>query len=210
MMMSQDEPFTQPAFDDETTLLSQYPPFTGLRTSLSYYLPLGDLTKYLNKASSFDSTVDALVVVYRTTTEPVKADKGPKHWFTKLRVTQPGFYKQTTLVQVFRGYKPAVPRAEVGDVMLLRSFQVSAMKGGGAALKSQEGSAWCVFKANAKTTGKRPTHARKASRSSEHEGEEMTGPPAEFGDEERKAVEEMKAWWKETQALKNEGAKNKL
>lgn len=200
--MTEEDPFTQA---DASTISANVAPFDGLRTRHGYYTALSQLPKHLNSTSSFDSKVDVIAVVSHATTAAVKAEKGRRDWSTKMRITQPGFYRETTLVQVFRGYKAAVPQADVGDVVLLRTFQVTSMKQGGAALKSPDGSAWCVFKANAKHPGRQLRRGRKSDDlEDEREGEEMTGPIPEFGDAERAAVEEMKAWWRDRKSRKQE------
>jgi hypothetical protein len=171
------------------------PPVPGLRTRFSYYAPLANLPTYMNKSSQYDKCPDLIVLVYRASTDVEKADKGRKDFYTKIRVTQPQYYPATTLVQVFRPFKKVLPTVSAGEVMLLSNFEVTPLRGGGAGLKSTDQSAWCVFKSigSKESNSKKPAWARK----DDDEGEVMSGPPVEFGDEEREEVVKMRQWWVE-------------
>ena len=189
----------------DPTLVSYFQPPTtsakGLRTPLSYYTPLANLATHMNRSSQFDSAVDILAIVYRATSDPMRADKGPKDYFTKLRVTQPGFWPRTTLVTVFRAWKAALPRAVAGDAVLLKCVDVVGLRGGGAGVRSTEGSAWCVWKVQVVASAvegesEKPAWARRETREIV---EEVSGPPVEIGAEERNEAKQLRDWWVEIQ-----------
>ncbi|KAF2663795.1 hypothetical protein BT63DRAFT_112152 [Microthyrium microscopicum] len=198
---------SQPSqFSQVDLLLPPSTPWPGLRTPMSYYVPLANLMTYMNASSQYDSSVDTLAIVYRETSVPARADKGRKDWYTKIRVTQPGFYPKTTLLQVFRPHKEDLPVASKGDVLLCRAFEVIGMKGGGAGMKTANGSAWVVFKGATKDKTKEESPRKKRKTAHAGEGEEtelMSGPPVEYGDEERAEAERLKEWWTDLQAKKS-------
>lgn len=171
----------------------------GLRTPLSYYTPLSQLRPYLNRSSQFDE-VDVLAVVCEAASEPKKAPRGPRHWFTQFRVVDgsvplavpaldgdavggeearaPG-----VRVQCFRGWKDALPLADVGDVVLLRQFEVVGAKDVvGVGVKSSESSGWCVWRFGGAGVSLR-------------DREQVRGPPVEVSNEEREEVRRLKGWF---------------
>jgi hypothetical protein len=156
----------------------------------------------MNRSSQFDSDIDILAIVYRATSDPVRAERGPRDYFTKFRITQPGFWPNTTLVTVFRAWKEALPRAAAGDAVLLRVVDVIGLRGGGAGLKSNEGSAWCIWKTelvpDKSEQGQKPAWAIKTM--TDGVMEEVCGPPVEIGKEERDEAERLRKWWKMEQS----------
>jgi hypothetical protein len=164
----------------------------------------------MNRSSQFDSDIDILAVVYRATSDPVRADKGPKDYFTKFRITQPGFWPRTTLVTVFRAWKEALPTAAAGDAVLLRGMDVLGLRGGGAGLRSNEASAWCVWKTglipDKSEQGRKPAWARRII--TDGVMEEVCGPPVEIGKEERDEAERLRKWWTKVQSDENAVMKN--
>jgi hypothetical protein len=167
-------------------------PASGLRTRTAYYTPLANLVSTLNRFSAYDNLVDVLVIVTRDSTRPLRAEKGPKDYFTKFRVSQPGFWPNTTLVSVFRPFKAALPSAQKGEVVLLRDFDGGSLKGGLVGLISNARSGWCVFKrAESEEDDGRRVREKSVG------AEEARGPPVEFGDEERAEAERLMEWWED-------------
>lgn len=178
--------------DTETTLVAKPErPSIGLSTPIAYYTPLKDLPYFLNRSSQFHSAAnpDILALVTRDSTSPKKADKGPKHSFTTLHVTDLSIYPASTTVQVFRPYAAALPVAQKGDVVLLRSFVVKSLNRQPALISGEE-SAWCVWKYGVLLWGKsRAPFAEVMAR------EEVKGPGVERGEGEWKEVERLRAWY---------------
>jgi Telomeric single stranded DNA binding POT1/CDC13 len=200
----------------------------GFRTALSYYTPVAALPNYLNSSSPFDQSADILAIVSKASAAPKRADKGPRDYFTQFSIvdrtlTEPDS-KHEVRVQVFRPWKAALPKAEVGDVVLLRQFEVLGARGGiGVSLRSGEDSAWCVWRFNKPsrvpeqasqnkywdaehhkpiwaTTADEEGRSSQADERSLVEREEVNGPPVEIGKEEREHVDELRHWWQDAKA----------
>jgi hypothetical protein len=168
------------------------PPSIGLSTPVSYYTPLKDLRYFLNRSSQFVEHPDVLALVVSNSTPPKKADKGPKHWSTTISITDLSSFPTTTTVQLFRPYATALPVAEKGDVILLRSFTVKSLNRK-VMLRSGEESAWCVWRYG------KPVWGHKKSRWGEVQArEEIRGPEVEKGADEWGEVERIRGWWLST------------
>lgn len=179
--------------ETESQLAASLPaPSIGLSTPTSYYTPLKDLTYFLGRPSPqfhTSSTPDVLALVVSATTPPKRADKGPRHYNTTLQITDISTFPEVTTVQIFRAFSSALPVAEVGDVVLLRQFQVKSLNRR-AALVSGEESAWCVWRWGKKVWGvKRGECAEVRAR------EEIRGPSVEMGVAEWREVERVRGWW---------------
>jgi hypothetical protein len=199
----------------------------GLLTSLSYYTPLSNLITHLYSQSSqshYDSGIDILAVVSKPTTQPLRADKGPRDYFTTFSITDTAFWPRSVRVQVFRPWKAALPKAQKGDIVLLRSFEAFSAKGNiGVALQSGEGGAWCVWRFGldafkdekvgsdgvdaAEQDLSKPAWGEREGNSEKSlaEREDIRGPPVEIGAEEREHAGSLRDWW-----LENETASKKL
>jgi len=218
----------KPTFDHSLPMSSQTePPETqrttlakfgiGLRTPLSYYTPLTHMYQHLNSTSS---TVDILAVVTRASKPPERAKAGAKDYYTVLSVSDRTHFPKRTQIQIFRPWKGVLPVAERGDVVLLRGFSVISNKAK-PALRSNDSSAWCVWRfddhpslSSFKDKGKAKEDDKKkpawAKRLSGGAGgspfgryvfagmgrEEVKGPPVELGAEEREEVSRLRDWWK--------------
>jgi hypothetical protein len=178
----------------------------GLRTPLSYFSPLSSLRPYVNSPSQFDAELDVLAVVSHKSSDPKRAEKIPRDWYTQFNIVDaslppPDDNTRGVRVQCFRRNKRVLPKAEVGDVVLLRAFEVISAKGGlGTGLRSGESSAWCVWRFDqSEETSEgsyKPVWAQNASASRMViDCEEVNGPPVEIGAEEREEVWRLKAWW---------------
>ena len=177
----------------------------GFSTALSYFTPLSRLDSLLNPSLSqqaFGSanTVDVFAVVTDSTTDPVRAKSGPRDYYTIFRVTDASLSPQTTRVEVFRPFKNTLPAAKGGVVILLRAFAVKS-RNRQPYLISTDASAWCVFTQPSDKT--KPEWARKAGE--EKDAEKMSGPPVEFGQEERDHANDLRAWWEHVRHEKANG-----
>jgi len=189
----------------------------GLRTPLSYYTPLTHLYQHLNSTSSI---IDILAVVTRPSKPPERAKAGPKDYYTVLSVSDRHHLPNRTQIQIFRPWKGALPGAERGDVVLLRGFSVISNKSK-PALRSNDSSAWCVWRFDDHPSLSNVTDKEKAKRDDKKKPawakrlsggagaspfgrnvfagmgrEEVKGPPVELGAEEREEVSSLRDWWK--------------
>jgi Telomeric single stranded DNA binding POT1/CDC13 len=152
------------------------PESKGFTTPHAYFPLLSSLH------SHFNTTVDIMAVSTTRSPKPQRAKSGPKDHFTTLTLTDPPslaashpLTQPITVVQIFRPYAKALPSVLPGDVVLLRAFKVQSQKHKMMLLSTEE-SGWVVFKDN-----------------SEHDV--TSGPPVEFGAEERGFVRGLKVWW---------------
>ncbi|OCL02115.1 hypothetical protein AOQ84DRAFT_443578 [Glonium stellatum] len=177
-------------------------PSQGLRTPLSYYAPLATLPAFLNRAPRApDAALDVLALVTRAAAPVQRAEKGPHDYHTVFSVTDRSTFPAHTLVQVFRPWRRALPAAEPGDVVLLRSFVVRSAKGK-VGLVSGEESAWCVWRFGMEIWG------RRRGEFGELEAREtVKGPPVERGREERMEVERLRGWWEDVVKMEVERGK---
>lgn len=188
----------------------------GLRTPISYFTSLSSLLPYVNSSSPFDSHLDVLATVSQKSSNPRRAKRGPKHWYTQLNIVDASLASvddntQSIRVQCFRPYRNKLPKVEVGDVVLLRAFKViSAKTGLGVGLRSGENSAWCVWRFEQSREASKDNHtplwAQKALEKLA-DLEEVTGPHVEIGAEERQEVWRLKVWW---ESMKKDIEKAKL
>jgi hypothetical protein len=153
-------------------------PKAGLATSLSYYTPLSLVQDH------FSQSVDVLALSTTSSTEPQKAKSGPRDWHTTIHLTERSLQgKQTITAQIFRPYKTALPKAQRGNLVLLRNFKVQSQKRK-CMLLSTDSSAWAVFSVRQERGG--DVSSIDAM---------VAGPPVEYGAEEKDYVVELKKWW---------------
>jgi hypothetical protein len=79
--------------------------------------------------------------------------------------------------------------------------EVVGLKGGGAGVRSTDGSAWCVWKVQvveneAEGESEKPAWAK---RDISETVEEVSGPPVEIGAEERAEAKQLRDWWAKIQ-----------
>jgi hypothetical protein len=206
-----------PPISDFSFTQSQAAQAPGLLTSTSYYTPLSNLFACIripsNSQGYNDNCVDVIAVVSKATTKALRADSGPRDYHTTLSITDELFYPRSLRAQVFRPWRAALPKAEKGDIILLRGFEVFSAKGNvGVGLKSGENAAWCVwhfsdvvsqdaystFTGGTEAEGKPWTKRRQPKQRQivdMVDKEEMRGPPVEFGEEEKEYVMSLREWW---------------
>jgi hypothetical protein len=152
----------------------------GMVTPLSYYTPLPNLFEH------FDQQVDVLAACTSNSRKPTRSKTGPKDYNVTIHLADSFLDGATTITaQVFRPYERALPVVERGQAVLLRAFKVQSQKRK-TMLLSTNSSAWAVFSA--------PDVAAK-----EVEAYELrvksTGPPVEYGSEERVYAKKLIEWW---------------
>lgn len=145
----------------------------ALRTDLSEFTALKVLRYHLNQK------LDVMAIVTSTPAEPQRSKGGPRQYQIAFNITDSSIAPSgVTEVQVFRPYKEALPIVKEGDGILLRNFQVIAIKNKGFALRSEnsEACSWAVFKDGVAKP-------------------EVRGPPVEYGEAEQNHMDAMKKWY---------------
>ncbi|KAL8828942.1 MAG: hypothetical protein Q9170_006383 [Blastenia crenularia] len=166
-------------------------PQTGLRTSHAYYATLSTLS------SHFNTTTSTLAIVLAAT--PIaRATSGPRDFYTTIFIADPSSLPSTsnkeklnsqstpsatgatdpyfTTTSIFRPSRSSLPNPlHQGSVLLLRSFTITSTNRT-PSLLSTNTSAWAIF------TPHNP-------------GPIISGPPVEFGAEERGYVRGLWEWW---------------
>lgn len=142
----------------------------GLRSKFSYFAPLATLVDHYN------ALVDTISIVYEAS--PVaKATSGSKDYFMTIYLTDPSMAGTMLAAQIFRRYKSAMPSVTEGQAILLRDFKVLT-RNHSMTLVSIDSSSWAVF------DGSSPEA-------------KMTGPPVEYGSEERAFASGLRRWYLE-------------
>lgn len=158
----------------------------GLRTSHAYYAPLSTFS------SHFSTTTSTLSVVFAVT--PIlRANSGPRDFYTTAYITDPSSLPATThstpanpaqsliTTSIFRPSRSSLPDPlSAGSVLLLRSFNVTSSNRA-PSLISTNSSAWAVFHPH-------------------NPDPIISGPPIEFGAEERGYVRGLWEWWDQLDA----------
>jgi hypothetical protein len=145
----------------------------GLRSKLSYFAPLATL------ADHYNALVDTISIVYEFS--PVaKGTSGSRDYFITIFLTDPSMAGATLEAQIFRRYKSAMPSVVEGQAILLRDFKVQTHNHS-MILVSVDSSSWAVF------DGSGPDA-------------KMTGPPVEYGSEERAFASGLRRWYSEAGA----------
>ncbi|KAI4257016.1 MAG: hypothetical protein LQ352_001844 [Teloschistes flavicans] len=161
-------------------------PHLGLRTSHAYYSPLSTL------ASHFANQTSTLSIVLASI-PPARAASGPRDFYTTILLTDPSSVASSspptststskatippsvTLARIFRPSHASLPSpCTTGSILLLRSFTVQSTDRRPSLLSSAS-SAWAIF------------HPQKPDPI-------ISGPPLEFGAEERGYVRGLGDWW---------------
>jgi len=136
-------------------------------------------------------------------TNPIeRAKKGQRDFFTSMKIVDSS-QQEGIDMRIFRPYKEALPKVDVGDVILLRSFKTIIVKSTNpeATVKSADpevkyqlvgvstdNSAWAVWKDVGKSSVP-----------------EMTGPPVEFAEEEIDYAKQIRRWYEEDFASSHQG-----
>ncbi|KAL1956836.1 hypothetical protein VTO42DRAFT_6786 [Malbranchea cinnamomea] len=143
---------------------------TGRRTRLAYFCPLSLMPE------NFNTAIDTLTVV--ASTSPVsQADCQPFDNYLTVNVVDPSTEGNTVCARIFCTDRTFLPVTSKGDVILLRSFKVSSVDHKLMLCSTSKESSWAVF----------------------IQGDEnhvqISGPPVEYGDEERAYVSELRRWY---------------
>ncbi|EME43315.1 hypothetical protein DOTSEDRAFT_72659 [Dothistroma septosporum NZE10] len=183
----------------------------GISTQLSYYTPLSGIREKLNASSQTygSNRVDVMAVVVDETSKPQRAKSGPRDHFTVFKITDLSLDAgDCTGVEVFKHWHATLPSAQVGDVILLRSFFVRSKKRQPYLLSGDE-SAWCVWRyaedeADGVVSSSQKGTPTKPKRMRDRNGSftiEIKGPPVEYDrTQERQRAEELRAWWLASQS----------
>ena len=150
-------------------------PLAGLRTSLSYYVPLPSLYQHVN------DRIDVFAICV-SATKPVKAKTGRRDFSQTLYLADPSSSTTSTLIttaNLFRPFARALPSPTPGEVILLRECKVESRQRK-MMLSSTSTSSWAVWRRNV------------GGQAAEME---VKGPPVEVGAEERGFVRGLNAWW---------------
>lgn len=169
------------------------------KTPLAIYQPLSALDRYLGPSDSQGPRpIDVFGVVTSPTSEAAKPKAGPKDWNVILHMSDRSLHPQTVQVQCFRPFASSLPRADVGDVVLLRDFVVK-IRTRQYFLLSAGTSGWLIWRYA------KPDHDSESSLSqhnlsdaadrSQPGNQECRGPPVECGQEEQEHAHQLRQWW---------------
>lgn len=214
-----------PAEEPSTQRLLQARGFT---TPYSYYAPLASLPTH------FHDLVDLIAVNVTVARQIQRAKSGPRDYFLSSRLADSSCGAgETVSLQLFRPYKDALPDCDRGDVLLLRGMKVQTHRippsqrkrlGGkdvaGMQLLSTDSSAWAVFKLAAKGSAPLAADGRPGSKDGNNPSPaskrtpikmdvQISGPPVEFGPEERAFAKGIHKWWVEEGQAQFPDAKSK-
>ena len=141
----------------------------GFRTNLSYFAPLNTIRSHYNNTTSVLGLVITSTAIERATT-------GPKDYHSTIYITDPSSSDppSVTSARIFRPSKFSFPQVQEGDAILFRNFRVVSFRRQ-LGLLSTDSSAWAVFR-----RGEEP---------------QISGPPVEFGAEERGFARGLWDWW---------------
>ncbi|KAJ5665233.1 uncharacterized protein N7477_007681 [Penicillium maclennaniae] len=145
----------------------------GLRSKSSYFAPLATLVDHYN------SLVDTISTVYEAT-PIVKSSSGPRDYFLTVQLTDPSMAGTTLQAQIFRRTKSAMPSLAEGNAILLRDFKVRSHDHS-IMLVSVESSSWAVFDGSSLEA-------------------HVSGPPVEYGSQERAYASGLRRWYTEVGA----------
>lgn len=144
----------------------------GLRTELSYYPRLCTLHEW------FGSTVDIMAIVVEA--RPVsRASSGPGDAYVTIHITDSSMAGATVSVYIFRPNPADLPTVTADNGVILRNFHVQS-HGHAMILSSGDVSAVAVFNYD----------------NEDLSSPEMSGPPVEYGDQERKYLAELRDWYR--------------
>ncbi|KAF7518509.1 hypothetical protein G7054_g13444 [Neopestalotiopsis clavispora] len=133
-------------------------------------------------------SVEVMAVAMMTPPTPVRAKGGPREYVMSFTITDHSISPSGVCeAQLYRPHKESLPQVKHGDVVLLRSFTVVALKGKGYGLRTNEGSSWAVF-------------------DREDEAPQIKGPPVEYGEAETIFAAYLREWY----GLLDDKAKQKL
>lgn len=144
-----------------------------LRTNLGDFTPLKSLRNLASK------TTNILAIATTTPPQPSRPKNGPRDYMVELILTDPSCAPSTVVVaHFFRPHQASLPTVHVGDVVLLRQFQIVSVRKRGFGIRTSEDSAWAVFE-----------------KGDEEMLPQIKGPPVELSDAEVSYAEGLRRWW---------------
>jgi hypothetical protein len=144
-----------------------------LRTNLGDFTPLKSLRNLASK------TTNILAIATTTPPQPSRPKNGPRDYMVELILTDPSCAPSTVVVaHFFRPHQASLPTVHVGDVVLLRQFQIVSVRKRGFGIRTSEDSAWAVFE-----------------KGDEEMLPQIKGPPVEVSDAEVSYAEGLRRWW---------------
>ncbi|KAL4753171.1 hypothetical protein BDW72DRAFT_169463 [Aspergillus terricola var. indicus] len=155
---------------DETSYTPGDRRYPGLRSKLSYFVPLATLIDH------YSALVDTISIVSEAN-PPTKTGSGSKDFIMTIQLTDQSMAGASVYAQLLRPYKSALPTPREGDAILLRNFRVKSFNHS-VILVSDSTSAWAVFSSSA-------------------EGADIAGPPVEYGVEEKDYATGLRHWYLE-------------
>lgn len=161
--------------EDETIASLKLKLSKELRASLPDCIPLSTLRNHMGEKT------DIMGVVAVTPGAPIRPKSGPRDYMMELLITDPASAASSSSVSVahlFRPHQTSLPSVTVGDIILLRHFNIQAMKGRGYGLRSVDSSSWAVWE-KADTEG----------------FPQIKGPPVELGEAQSRYVQGLRKWW---------------
>jgi hypothetical protein len=134
--------------------------------------------------------VDVVGIVTSKPPEPRRSKGGPRGIMLEFNITDSSIAPtHVTTVQIFRPHKESLPIVSPSDVVILRQFQVTSMRGRGFGLRASDSSSWAVFESDRNDLLP-----------------QIRGPPVEVTDGEVRYVELLRRWF----GLLDEKAEAKL
>lgn len=144
-----------------------------LRSSLPEYLSLKTLRNSLNR------TVDVMGIAASTPRSPYRPKSGPRDYLLEVIITDPSSAPSgVSVAQIYRPHQKSLPIVQIGDVVLLRRFQVLSMKGRGFGVRAGDESGWAIFE-----------------KTDEEMLPQINGPPLELSAEEISYATSLREWW---------------
>lgn len=161
----------EPELESQTTL--------KLQLNKNLRLSLLDLTALKVLRSNVNRKVDVLGVATAQPPNPQRPKHGPRDFQLQLTIAdQTTAPNSVVFAQVFRPHIESLPLVKEGDVVLLRHFTITAIRGQGFGLRSCETSSWAVWE-----------------KDREDALPQIKGPPVEISSEEGSQAGLLRKWY---------------
>lgn len=150
-----------------------------LQLNKNLRLSLLHLTALKMLRSNVNRKVDVLGVATTQPPNPQRPKHGPRDYLLQLMIAdQTTAPNSVVSAQVFRPHIESLPHVKEGDVVLLRQFAITAIRGQGFGLRSCEASSWAVWE-----------------RDREDGLPQIKGPPVEVSEEESSQAGLLQKWY---------------